>query len=296
MIHIIDPHLHLFALAQGQYHWLRPANPPHWSDKHHIARSYSTADLSLTQSEQRFPHTDATDDPLSLSGFVHIEAGFDNISPWRELAYLERDLQSSMPFNSIAGCDLTLPTHAFSMALSRCLEHTSCVGVRHILDDDAPALLTNPQVLHNLTLLAQKDVLFEAQFSAVDGKTVGLILAFLHAVPRARWVINHAGFVPSDTYDFSLWRHNMQELAACPNVVIKASGWEMNNRTFALQDVFAHIDLLRDIWGESRLMLASNFPLITWRMTYAQYWQAMIAQYRDTPALYFDNAKRIYGC
>ena len=77
MIKIIDPHLHLFDLKQGDYHWLKADNPPNWPDKNVINNTFDEQDLSLSP-------------PLSLAGFVHIEAGFDNLQPWRELNYLQK--------------------------------------------------------------------------------------------------------------------------------------------------------------------------------------------------------------
>ena len=71
-MHIIDPHIHLFALAQGKYHWLKPENPPFWPDKYKICRNVTEQELSLTK-------------PLHLDGFVHIEAGFDNERPHLEI-------------------------------------------------------------------------------------------------------------------------------------------------------------------------------------------------------------------
>ena len=65
MITVVDPHVHLIALADGEYGWLQPSNPPFWPDKSIIARSFSPADLTLSA-------------PLALHAFVHVEAGFDN--------------------------------------------------------------------------------------------------------------------------------------------------------------------------------------------------------------------------
>ena len=61
---IIDAHLHLFDLQAGEYRWLSPDNPPFWPDKPVIAKNFSESDLVVSAPEQ-------------LSGFVHIEAGFD---------------------------------------------------------------------------------------------------------------------------------------------------------------------------------------------------------------------------
>ena len=44
---IIDPHLHLFDLEQGNYDWLKPENPPAWPDKDQIRKNYSESDLNF---------------------------------------------------------------------------------------------------------------------------------------------------------------------------------------------------------------------------------------------------------
>ena len=33
MSRVIDPHLHLFNLEDGDYHWLQEGYEPEWSDK-----------------------------------------------------------------------------------------------------------------------------------------------------------------------------------------------------------------------------------------------------------------------
>ena len=70
----IDPHVHLFALQEGDYHWLKPNNPPFWPDKDVIAKS--TYEHHLRRASKG-----------KLTGFVHIEAGFDNERPWREIDF-----------------------------------------------------------------------------------------------------------------------------------------------------------------------------------------------------------------
>lgn len=114
---IIDPHLHLFDLSQGEYSWLKPECPPFWSDKPLIAKNFSENDLTLAK-------------PLTLAGFVHIEAGFDNQQPWREIAWLESTCK--IPFRSIALLDITLPKALFLTQLESLMTYQSVVGVRYI--------------------------------------------------------------------------------------------------------------------------------------------------------------------
>ena len=89
--------------------------------------------------------------PFELAGFVHIEAGFDNSKPWREIAWLERTC--SLPFRSIAGINLLLPSNDFQQTLDKLCQYKSVVGVRDILDENAFDYLSNPLVRKNLALL-----------------------------------------------------------------------------------------------------------------------------------------------
>ena len=135
MMKIIDPHLHLFNLAQGDYQWLKADNPPFWPDKKIIVKNVTEKELHLSA-------------PFEMAGFVHIEAGFDNQQPWREIAWLESTC--SLPFKSIAGINLLLPTNEFQQALKKLNGYKSVVGVRDILDENAFEYLSNPQVQKNL--------------------------------------------------------------------------------------------------------------------------------------------------
>ncbi|HAD88873.1 MAG TPA: amidohydrolase, partial [Alteromonas macleodii] len=81
----IDPHIHFFALNEGHYGWLKPANAPFWPDKKAIAKHTTEHMLYCASLGQ-------------LGGFVHIEAGYDNERPWREIAFLER--HCTLPFRS----------------------------------------------------------------------------------------------------------------------------------------------------------------------------------------------------
>ena len=161
----IDPHIHLWDTDQGDYHWL-----------------HNTNNLPLQ----------VNDSALTCEAYVHVEAGFDNNQPWRELGWLES--VATKPMRAVATLDLTLFTAPFVESLLHYAKHTFCVGGRHILDNDALDLLRNPQVLHNLDTLAQHGYLFEAQFDVADQAVVARVCELLQANPDWQWVINHAGY------------------------------------------------------------------------------------------------------
>ncbi|MBU3021033.1 amidohydrolase [Aestuariibacter sp. A3R04] len=255
---IIDSHLHLFNVDVGKYDWLAPENPPFWPDKSHIAKSFSEDALRL-------------DDNLALAGFVHIEAGFDNQHPWREIDYLIATCKT--PFSAVAGFDLLDEQGESVLRTLRQRKHV--VGVRHILDDAASEILTAPKSHDNFSLLENAGFCFDAQLSLGDSKGVEALVNIARRYPRLSVVINHAGFPLAASEQ--KWRDSLQALAACENVAIKLSGWEMHERQWQVAIITPWIARAIQQFGEDRVMLGSNFPLCTWRMQYAEYWSVVLA-------------------
>lgn len=279
---IIDPHLHLFNLQEGEYSWLKPENPPFWPDKAVICKDFSAEDLQLS-------------DNLQLSGLIHIEAGFSNQNPWQEISWLEKHIQH-LSFHSIACADLTLSSADFSVQLDQLEQYASVVGVRHILDADASQLLQLPQVIHNLQQLIEREWIFECQYSLTDTLSTRELEAFLEVHPL-QLIINHAGFPPTDRDVQQQWQANLQRLAVFSNVAVKASGWEMQDRNYQQELIENTLSTLLNTFGERRVMLASNFPLCLFSKSYTALWQ----QYQQLQLpqevlqlLCHDNARRLY--
>jgi L-fuconolactonase len=257
MMNIIDPHLHLFDLRKGHYHWLKPGQLPNWPDKHLIHRYFSESDLSLSA-------------PLQLAGFVHIEAGFDNTQPWREIDWLESHCK--LPFRSVAFADICAKD--FFQLLDKLIRRPSVCGVRYILDKQADTLLGNELVQQNLQLLAYRRLSFDAQFSLTDSNAVAHLCQLLNRTPQLKVIINHAGWppVPDETERWARWQDNLRHLSQYDNVAIKLSGWELLKRQWQVADILPVLSSAMDIMGEHRVMLASNFPLCLWRSSYQQLW------------------------
>lgn len=278
---IIDTHLHLFNLEQGNYNWLKPENPPFWPDKPVINQSFNESDLALKAEAQ-------------LAGFVHIEAGYNNEQPWQEIAWLEQ--ACVLPMKSIATCDLTLAPTEFEAQLKRLLEYKSVVGVRHILDDEAPTLLVQEQVQTNLNTIAKHSLIFELQINVSDLNSVTLFSELAEQFALT-FTINHAGFPPLDTdsQDWQNWLAGLTQLAKHKSAV-KCSGWEMLSRDYTLELQKAVVSSCMAIFGGDRMMLASNFPLCLFSKKYEEFWQQSLSiNDKQKQALVYDNARSWYG-
>ncbi|WP_170309520.1 amidohydrolase family protein [Litorilituus lipolyticus] len=275
-MNIVDPHIHLFALSHGDYHWLKDENPPYWHDKKQIQRDFNEQDLHLSGE-------------LSLTGFVHIEAGFNNHQPWQELAFLEANCQSS--FSSIAAINLLDTNSQFTSVLNELSLLKSFKGVRHILDEQAYTLLTSPIVLSNIAQLNQhskkqalrrKPLVFELQLAFEDSIACKALHDVITNNQQLTFAINHAGFPP----DFNncsednkcswlqnTWLQNIKSFAQYTNVIIKCSGWEMANRHYKAEWLNTCIATIIENFAINKIMLASNFPLCLFSQnSYQDYW------------------------
>lgn len=290
---IIDPHIHLFNLEQGQYHWLKKENPPFWPDKSIIHQSFSDSDLTSPTL-------------FELAGYVHIEAGFDNFEPWRELDAIE--LSSTLPFRCIANIDLTLASNKFNIQLQKLIERSSFIGVRHILDDGALRLLTDKQVITNIETLNElaqhSTLLFELQLNFSDSFVINKLLNTIKDNNHLTFVINHAGFPPTDMASKSheSWQNNLYKISKHHNVAIKCSGYEMLDRDYQASWLNSTLLLILKIFDVKRVMLASNFPLCLFsHKSYQAYWQSIFEcaffntlNEQEKSALCYDNALHYY--
>lgn len=280
----VDPHVHLFALDEGQYNWLKPTNAPFWADKKNIAKNTTETMLHRASLGQ-------------LCGFVHIEAGYDNSRPWREIAFLER--HCTLPFRSVGCIDLagtSVGSHIDKLGL-----YSSVSSLRHILDDEAETLLRAPKVKWALGHMATKGLSFDAQFNIADSSAVVALLNVLEQNPALKVAINHAALAPLDknSLAFRTWRQNTRVLNETGQVAFKFSGLEMQDRKWHWQRANYIFETLLDTVGTNQIMFASNFPLCQWRMAYAELWHGfsdMITPLSETQkaALLSINAKQWY--
>ncbi|MDO6514142.1 amidohydrolase [Neptuniibacter sp. 2_MG-2023] len=279
MSRVIDPHIHLIDLQQGDYGWLQADHRLQWPGKEKIRRSFFEADLVSSQ-------------VMELAGFVHIEAGFDNASPWRELEWLEQHCQ--LPFKSVAFADLT--SNHFPAQLDRLAQCKSLVGIRHILDEHAETILNNERVVKHLSLIAEKGLLFEAQLSLTDRSAVKHLNQVLYSVPKLKVVINHCG---SSNQLSESWMNSVTLLAHQPRCYIKCSGWEMRNVNWTSEAIEPLIRFVIRQFGLSRVMLASNFPVSELSCSYSEVWSRYLHEMSwegfEQEMLVYENAKRIYG-
>jgi predicted TIM-barrel fold metal-dependent hydrolase len=152
------------------------------------------------------------------------------------------------------------------------------VGVRHIFDDQIDTILSNPNTQPNLRSLEQADLIFELQFDVAHVDHVEQVLNLFKQFPTLSVVLNHQGFGSSALPDAERehWLAGLERLSGLANLKVKCSGFEMLDRSFSASTVKQTVELVVSIFGESRVMVASNFPLISLLMSYSDFWSLVM--------------------
>jgi predicted TIM-barrel fold metal-dependent hydrolase len=302
-INIIDPHVHLFDLQRGQYEWLNSLKP---HQKSKIAKNFCLQDLKLKGD-------------LSLAGFVHIEAGFNNAKPSLEILNIEKqldvqgtctDFSKPLLAKTAGSVDLRLEYADFIKLLDAQRACASCIGVRHILNEDAIEVLRHVNTLQNLRYLASLGLIFELHMPLHNAQTISALVELVAQVPDLKLVVNHAGFAPINksnnkaqnlSYEvntYHQWQEHTKTLSQFANVSLKCSGWEMLDETYSFSTISPCIEHLVQTFGTKRLMFASNFPLVLYCVSYQQYWENMVKLATNIgiapEQVCFENARRIY--
>ncbi|RYV00522.1 hypothetical protein SOPP22_17040 [Shewanella sp. OPT22] len=276
---IFDPHVHFIDLRKGHYHWLRNANECWLKNVNKIKKNFYAEDLTL------FP-------PFELEGFTHVEAGFDNTYPERELSFVSNVSKKASLISYLA---LDTPPTLFEQKLSLFMLFQQFIGIRDISEGEDFRRLEVDSVVTNLTLLEKCQLIFEVQFNLDDHNALKLFETFARKLPNLKIVINHCGFVSPNNYES--WSHGIKKLSQCKNIYIKFCGFEMLSQSVTSEFKQEVLDTLLDSFSESRVMFASNFPLCLTQKSYQQVWQEY-SEMQLTPEVWrklsYENAKRVY--
>ena len=155
-----------------------------------------------------------------------------------------------------------------------------------------PDVLTNPRFVEGLKVLSSMGLTFDGFMYHTQ---LPELTAAARAVPEARIIVDHCGgsigigpYAARKKETFAEWRGLMQELATCPNVVVKVGGLGM--RLFGF-DVHAGelppsseqvaaawrpiVETCIELFGPKRCMMESNFPVDKGSCSYGVLWNAM---------------------
>ena len=237
---IIDAHHHLWDLRANHYPWLMARGQRRFfGDPTPIQKDYLPSDLR------------ADIGPLPVRGSVHIQVGI--------VAYVDLGAPDA---------EAELQRHARSPALR---------GVRQIIGrhpvEEAAAtpsrLLQDARWRENLALLAPRGLSFDLQVIPSQLEDAHEVFS---RCPDLSVAICHAGSPGAEPARDAEWRDGMALWAELPRAYCKFSGCGMFDAKWSDASARRHFDTIVELFGTSRVMFGSNFPVEKLARSYADVW------------------------
>lgn len=250
---IIDAHHHFWDPVRNYHPWLCDAEPIafRYGDYASLRRPYLVDDYL---SDAGHYH---------VAGSVYVETEWDPANLSSETDYVAQLRASGLPSVAIMAARLHEPD--VEELLARHAAHDFVRGIRHkpranpTPHGSTPGGMTDPQWRRGYALLQRYGLCFDLQTPWWHmGEARDLAAAF----PDIPIIVNHAG-LPADRSEDALaaWTEAMARIAACDHVMVKISGIGQPGHPWTAQSNRRIVLTLIDLFGVSRCMFASNFPV-----------------------------------
>ena len=250
---VVDAHHHFWRLDEQEQRWRTPEHEA-------IAADFLPADL---EGELRRSGVDAT----VLVEAVDTAAENDGL----------RDHARSVSFVAalVGWLPLGEPAEA-RRELNRC-RSAYLRGVRCQVGREPLDRLEQPETISLFRALADEGLAWDVVAVTADQKRS--VARIARAVPTLRIVIDHLARPPLETAGWQPWAEDIRRLADCPNVALKLSvgvdaltSW----RAWEATELAPYVAFAVECFGPSRLMLASNWPIVLLRQTYERAWGDLV--------------------
>ncbi|WP_186766959.1 amidohydrolase family protein [Devosia ginsengisoli] len=272
---IIDSHQHFWRLETGLYDWIPPADAV-------LRRNFEVAELAPQLRD------------AGIGGTILVQAANSE----DELAELGRHAAAAGFVRGIVA-PLEITRAGVADRIARMAETPLLVGFRPpftALSDSAGALTDSAGAA-----LGAIDRYGLALDCLAVGPALGLIPALAQSHAGMNLIVDHGG-----NPDLSAgkvrgeWRESMRQIAGQPNVSCKLSGLLTRLPPGADRTIVAeHVAILRDLFGPSRLLWGSDWPVLTKGDSYGN-WLQLCRELLDdldeaeTAAVFGGNAMRVY--
>lgn len=271
----IDAHHHFWDPARGDYDWMTPGMA-------HFYRVFGPADLAGELSD------------CSVGGTVLVQAAPTDA----ECDYL-LDIADRTPWvrGVVGWFDLQSPRAADRIA-ARAV-HPKLVGIRPMLQDQPDvAWIAEPVMSPAFRALAAADLTFDALIRVHQSAVIATLAE--HNGDLAI-VVDHAAKPDIERSERTRWVQAMRALARHSNVVCKLSGLLTEAGPGAdASSLRFYVDTLLEIFGPSRLLWGSDWPVLTAASDYRS-WMSMTRELladlsaESRAAIMGGNAVAFYG-
>lgn len=281
----VDAHHHLWDLDLHRYPWLELDGDPQTTD---WIGNYSNIRRSYLIDEYI---SEAT--PCGLYKSVHVQAGWGGKNTIGETKWLQNIANRYGVPNAIVA-EVDLRSDNVTRQLESHAEFKNFRGARML---PMKGLVESKAFRRGFVALAKMRLSYDLN-TRVPHMVEGYNLAC--GFPDTLIVVGNTGnpMERSKAY-FTAWRKEMASLASAPNVVIKISGLGMSDHTWSIESIRPWILTAIELFGPSRVMFATNWPV---DRLYSSYDSLLGAYHQLTDSfsdqeraeMFYHNAEKYY--
>ncbi len=241
----IDTHQHFWDLQRLTYPWLKPDMQP-------LYRNYVPSDLAPSLAA------------CGVSGTIVVQATHD-VAETEWLLSLARE--ASFIKGVVGWFDLMSPD--LEAQVEAAMGRAPFCGVRHqVHDEPDPEWLLQERVVRGLRVLGHRGLPYDLLVRPVHLPVLPTLFA---TVPNMTWVVDHIAKPEIAHAPMQPWLADLRRVAAYPNVFCKLSGMVTEaRRNWTLDDIRPYFEHVLEMFGPSRLMFGSDWPVCLLAGSYQQ--------------------------
>lgn len=275
---VVDSHVHIWDLDKLQPPWLAGAG-----------------ELNQNARWQEYKQAAAGIDVVKAV-YLEIDAAPSQFEQEAKLAIeLCRD-----PGNVFAGAVIggRPADDGFAAYIEPLAKEPAVKGVRQVLHGSTPAgTCLEPNFVRGIRKLGELGLSFDLCMRHADIPDAATLV---RNAPDTSFVLDHCGNPPLFD-DLTVWKRDIDRIAALPNVVGKVSGIiaSAKGRSWKPDDLAPVIHHMLETFGPDRVLFGGDWPVCTLGAPLKEWFDALALVVKDLPAdrrrkLFHDNAIRVY--
>lgn len=247
----IDSHHHLWRYTPEDYGWIS-------DDMASLRRDFLLDDL-----QQEI----AT---ANVRGAVAVQAR-QTLEETRWLLDLADNDQS--PIHGVVGW-LPIADSEFPQLLEQFTQHERLRGLRHIVQAEQPGFLDDKHFNTGIAQLQNTGLVYDILIYA---RQLQEAIRFVDKHPAQSFVLDHIAKPDMRHNGFDAWANSFRELAQRPHVTCKLSGMvtETDWNHWTPEELSPYADLALEAFGPQRLMIGTDWPVLTVGCSYSQWWSTV---------------------
>jgi L-fuconolactonase len=276
----IDTHHHLWRYTPEEYGWIDESLLP-------LRRNFLLSDL------RRELAAAGVDGSIAVQARQSVE----------ETDWLLRLAEQDGSLLGVVGW-LPLADPRFSDLLEKYRRHTRLKGLRHVVQAEPAGFLDGEAFNRGIGALQGSGLVYDL---LIARQQLAECTRFVDRHPDQVFVLDHLAKPAIAGGEIDAWRAGIIALAQRPHVSCKVSGMvtEADPSSWTKPDsmslqLFPYFEVALDAFGPDRLMIGSDWPVLTVVCGYAQWWATVEAwmtalSQDEKTAILGKTAERVYG-